>query len=365
MNHHVMPRVVLLCLAGILGTLAPASALAQQRLLRLEVWRLDNEGQKQPAQGASVSLLGYGNPTRVQPPGQAQLFLPPALEPGAPLSLHVSLEGYQLFLPFEGRFVVPRQLENEVVEVVLLPLGSKRFLSDQAIEQLIEEAARRAKEQVRPGGKPGTIDLSRYLQEWAVKYGFGYREVEAQVERWAAEVERQRDDNRKLALAAFIRRDFLTAARYASDSAELRLRRLAEVRRWRKSLEGEAARDLRLEAEAHARRGDYQRALAVAEQALRYVSREEDPRAWAALKLEQGRASLELAVRAREEESWWHLENARYALRQALEVPGSQAQDSLQRAQLLLREQRAPPGTGARGLQEQLGDGCTLQEGYP
>ncbi len=356
----------MLSLVGLLGALFSAPALAQERLLQLAVWQLDKEGNRQPAQGASVSLLGYGNPTRVQAQGQARVFLSSALEPGEPLTLHVSLEGYQLFEPAQGRIVVPRHLETEVVEVVLLPLGSRRFLSDEAIEQLIEDASRRAKEQVRLEGRPGSIDLSRYLQEWAVKYGFGYEEVEAQVKRWAAEVERQRDDGRKLALAAFIRRDFQAAARYAADSAELKLRRLAQVRGWRKHLENEAARDLRLEAEAHARSGEYGRALAVAEEALRYLSREEDTRAWAELKRTQGQAYLELGVRAGEASSWLYLENAVQALEQAMEVPGSQAQDSLQRAWQLLRAQRAAqPGSGTWAIREPARHGCIKQEENP
>jgi len=366
MNRDLLPRV-LLCLASLLGVWSPTPALAQQRLLRLEVWRLDKEGQKQPAQGASVSLLGYDNSTRVQAQGQAQVFLPRVLEPGDPLTLHVSLEGYQLFHPSQGRLVVPRHLETEVVEVVLLPLGSKRFLSDAAIEQLIEDASRRAKEQVRLEGKRDTIDLSRYLEEWAVEYGFGYEEVEAQVERWVAEVERQRDDGRKLALAAFYRRDFQKAARYASESMHLKLRRLAQVRSRRNHLEGEAVTDLRLEAESHARSGDYARALAAAEEALRHVSREEDTGTWAALKLEQGRAWLELGVRAKEDASWWHLENAVHALEQAMQVPGVQAQDSLERARLVLRERRAAqPSPGTRwALREPLRYGCIKQEKNP
>ena len=62
MNRYLLRRVLLLCLASLLGALVPTSALAQRRLLRLEVWRLDKAGQKQPAEGASVSLSasGYG-----------------------------------------------------------------------------------------------------------------------------------------------------------------------------------------------------------------------------------------------------------------------------------------------------------------
>jgi hypothetical protein len=363
MNRHLLPQLLLLCLASLSGALVPSPALAQQRLLRLDVWRIDRDGRRLPAAGASVSLLGHGNPTRVQSEGQAQLFLPSVLKPGAPLSLHVSLSGHQLFQPSQGQLVVPKYLETEVVEVVLLPLGSKLFLSDAAIERLIEDASRRAKEQVKLEGRPGSIDLSRYLQEWAVRYGFSYEEVAAQVNRWAVEVERQRDDGRKLGLAAFVRHDFRAAARHASDAAELKLRRLAQARRWRQSLEGAAVEDLRLEAEAHARRSDHERALAASMEALRYVSREAAPRTWAALMLQQGRASLELAVLAGDASAGAHLENAVRALEQTMEVPGSQAEESLQHARLLLREHRAlHPLPGGWVVREPLWNGCIKQE---
>ncbi|WPB72655.1 hypothetical protein KYC5002_26740 [Archangium violaceum] len=337
-----------------LTILIPLSTPAQQRLLHLRVWRVDSNGHKQPAQGASVLTLGYGNPTRVQAQGLAQVFLPSQLEPGDPLTVHVSLEGHALFQPTEGRVVVPRNPEGDEVEVVLLPLGSKLFLNDEAIEQLIADAAHRAKEQVRPQGQPSHINLSRYVREWAVRYGFGFEEVRAQVERWGAEVERQRGDGRQLALAAFVRHDFQAAAQYASEAAELKLQRLSQVRRLRKNLGEEAVRNLRLEADAHVRLGDYAQALVAYEEALRYVSREEDARTWAELKLEQGRASLELGVRADETSACGHLENAVSALEQAMGVLGGPAQDSLQRAWRVLRERRTAAPPGLHVISEQL-----------
>lgn len=363
-------------LASLVVALSPGAAQAQARLLRLQVWRVDKAGTRHPASGASVSVLGYGNPARTEAQGKAELFLPSTLQPGEPLSLYVSLEGYQLWLPTEGRTVVPKDSDTEPLEVVLLKLGSKLFLSDEAIEQLITDAARRAKEQVRPEGRPSEINLSRYIQEWARRHGFTSVQVQGEVERWAKQVEQRREDSRKLALAAFVRKDFAQAARYAAESAEDKLRKLEEVRQRRRQLEQEAVRDLVLQAQAHAAQGNYGQVLATYEQALRYVSREEEVKAWAALEAERGRAHLELGRQAKAEASGWHLEQAVQALEGVLAARPegdsaevwSKAQDFLQQARQLLQA-LTPPGRsepGApRGAAESGGAGAGSTHGVP
>lgn len=128
MNRHLLLGVLVSCLVGIWRAMAPVTVAESPRLLLLQVWRVDAQGGKQPARGAAVSLVTHGNPIRVDARGQAWLPLPPTFEPGDPLWLHVSLDGHQFVHPCQGQLVMPRHLESEVVEVLLLPTGSTPLL---------------------------------------------------------------------------------------------------------------------------------------------------------------------------------------------------------------------------------------------
>jgi tetratricopeptide (TPR) repeat protein len=181
----------------------------------------------------------------------------------------VTLKGYRLWAPLEGRTLVPLDPLRQVLELKLLPAGSRRFLSDEGIESLLREAAERSKEQVNQTGKPREVELGRYVAEWARRNGLGARQVKQEVERWVAEVERTRGDERKLALAAFARGDYAVAAEHAEAAAERKLRQLEELEQERRRLQLEAAQDLTLRGDVHFSGYAFDKALESYERALR------------------------------------------------------------------------------------------------
>ena len=105
----------------------------------------------------------------------------------------------------------------EVVEVRLLPVGSKAFLSPTHLEQLFQELAEKSKQHLTPDNKP--VDFSRSIKDWAKKYGFNAQQAKAEIDKWIAEVNTHEDDPAKLGLAAFAEKNFRKASQFFNKSA--------------------------------------------------------------------------------------------------------------------------------------------------
>src|SRR5205085_9428664 len=98
--------------------------------------------------------------------------------------------------------------------------GSPEFFSHERLAALVKDAAERSTEQVREQKEKKTPDLTRYLKDWAVQYGFSLEQVKAELDRWASEVERKQDNIYELGLAAFERKNFAEAGNLLQDSAQ-------------------------------------------------------------------------------------------------------------------------------------------------
>ena len=301
MFHHLkrvftcqQPIVMVL----LMGLLNPTIALAEPRALRGQVLLVGNADETQPAAGSQVVLQGFGNPVRTGSDGSFKLFVPEALRPGDPINLQVTHKGYRLWTPLEGRTLVPQDMQRQVLELKMLPAGSRRFMSDEGIEALIRESAERSKEQVNQEGRQHEAEMGRYISEWARRYGLSAHQVKAEVDRWVVEVEKSRGNERKLALAAFARGDYAVAADHAGASAEEKLRQLEQLEQEKRRLQLEAAQDLTLRGDAHFNGHGFSLALETYERALRYVLVEDNPELWAQLQVNRARAHRELGRRA-------------------------------------------------------------------
>ncbi len=309
---------LVLCL--LLALLAPTAAPAQQRVLRGVVLLVDKNDKTRPASKGEVWLLGFGNPTRIaSEDGSFRLFLPETLQPADPITLVVKIEGYHLWSPPEGKTHVPKNLATQFVELRVLPSGSKRFLSDEAIERLIRIAAEKSKEQTKTNEAPQRFELGRYIKDWALQYGFSAEQVRAEVDKWVTEVEKNRDDERRLALAAFARGDFQKASEHAEASVERRRQQLEQLEQSVREMEQKKmllregiSLDLELVGDARLQRGEFTGALESYTQALEYASRTENPERWAALMTSVGAAHWYLgthAANARERLDWAMTQN--------------------------------------------------------
>jgi tetratricopeptide (TPR) repeat protein len=239
------------------------------------------------------------------------LFLPDLFKAGETITMMVEKTGWRIQYPLDGEVRVPANLKKDTIEIRLLPVGSKKFWSDDRIQKFVEDMAERAREQVKPEGKPEEIDLGRYIKEWAAEYGFSAEQAKAEIDKWVAEVQEKQDDFHKLGLAAYAERNFGKAAALLTESAITKAERLER-------LTEETVRDFRLAGDAQYNNYAFDKALAVYQRALDYLSKERNPRLWARVLVDIGLAQRQISIRAAGSAIHAHLNTAVEAYRKAL-----------------------------------------------
>ncbi len=301
--------------------LLPALLLAEERLLKGQVVLVKEHDETVAVEeGVEITFKERGDTVRTKAQGLFRLFLPDAYKAGEKITLLVNKPDWRIQYPLEGEARVPAELEKELVEIRLLPVGSKKFWSDDRIEKFIQDMAEQTRQQVRPEGSPKDIDFSRYIKDWAAKYGFSPQEARAEIDKWVADVQKNQDDLYKLGLAAFAEKNFGKAHDLFQESGNAKAERLEAVRQQEQTLTEETVRDFRLAGDAAYNNYDFDKALASYQRALSYVSRERQPLLWAAVFNDMGKANDELGIRVEGKAAQQHLQEAVAAYRHALEV---------------------------------------------
>ena len=329
-------RVAMIALLGwVVALAAPASAgdhaadeAATTRYLRGQVVMVGAKGERILAKGVKLWIRGRGDPALSRDGGEFRLLIPKVFRPGDQLTIEAEKKGYRIQYPLPGEARVPADFEKDTLEVRLLPVGSKLFLTDAAIENLIEQTRSRARDQITATSRSGDVDLGRYVKEWAVKYGLSLEEVRSEVERWASDVEVKRgSDLLKRSNAAFARREFEEAARLSHDAAEESLRELARVEKQeqavaakRRALREAAATALKTEGDSAYTGLRFDQALAAYRRVLDLVRREDEPTLWAAAWTDIGRAEAQIGIRVEGPPLQDHLSHSLDAYKQALQV---------------------------------------------
>ena len=206
------------------------------------------------------------------------------------------------------------------MKVRLAPLGHIVLLSAENIEKIIIKYIEYSKPLVIPQGKIEDLDIGWYIKEWAVKYGFTAQQVKDEVDKWIKEVEENRNDLHKEAVAALEKKEFNKARKLFLESAEYKLKILEETKHKEKRLIEEIVRDLRLEGDSD--RHDYRPAEALESyrRALQLVSKEDMPQLWAATWRDIGKANMGLSFTVKGPAMQKSLDEAVEAYRRALEV---------------------------------------------
>ncbi|MEO8341822.1 MAG: toll/interleukin-1 receptor domain-containing protein, partial [Nitrospirota bacterium] len=221
---------------------------ARERCLNGRVFLTEDNDDLTPAIGLTVTLLQTAESVVTGPEGLFKLSLPDACHPGIKVELSVGKNGWVIFSPLAGEITLPA-LETDLVKVRLARKGSAKLLSDESVKKLIQDMVGNSKEQIQAEGKPQDIDLSRYIQDWATRYGFSPPRVKAEVEKWVTEAEQQ-NDLHQLGLAAYARKNFVQASIHFEASAESRLKQIDEAKSKTRQLTEEAVRDFRLAGDA-------------------------------------------------------------------------------------------------------------------
>lgn len=172
-------------LIPLLILLEPCSALGQTlvRELRGEIFSTEN-GEQNPKffPDVEVTIREFGTRGRTNDQGEFRLRLPSFVLPGQEVTLRHDKKGYAICHPLLGKQRVPA-VSTEMVEIHMLPAGSKLFWTHERIEEFITRTANESAKQPKdPRG--GETDLSSYIHELGSQYGFTPDEIRREVGKW-------------------------------------------------------------------------------------------------------------------------------------------------------------------------------------
>ena len=309
----------LFCLVSLLLLLAIPD-LSYGEHLKGRVVLIDKHDKTSPAEGIDVTLEETGDTVRTKAQGLFRMFIPDIFRAGETVTFLVAKAGYCIYYPLEGEHPIPADLKKNVVEIRLLPVGSKKFWSEDRIENFIKTLAEKSKEQIRPHGSPQDIDFSKAIKEWAVKYGFSAEQAKSEIDKWVAETKSKENDFHKLGLAAFAEKEFDKAESLFKESADGKIKKLADLKTQEQQLADEIISDLRLAGDAAYNHYEFQKAIENYENALSYVIKDKQPRLWGAIQTEIGNANEQQGIRTEAQKTHDHLKKAIICYRNALQV---------------------------------------------
>ena len=241
-------------LALVALTLLPHPALGQAmpRELRGELFSIE-QGEHNHAllAGVQVSIREVGNADVTNDQGLFRIQLPAGVSPGQEFTLRHDKKGYVICSPLYGKQIVPA--EGKLVEVRMLPEGSKLFWSHERIESFLEHAADESARQPK-GPEARETDLSSFIIELGKHYGFTSEEVRSEIAKWMEHASKDKADFRKQGMVAFARENFRLAGENFRRSAEEKQAQAAAALR-------ESARDRELSGDSFSNAFDFQAAL--------------------------------------------------------------------------------------------------------
>ncbi|MBX3334367.1 MAG: hypothetical protein KF876_09595 [Nitrospira sp.] len=302
-----------------LWLILPTATFAKDRFLQGRVLLVGEHDELKPLAGQDVVLIESGDSARTKEGGRFRLFLKDIFKSGTRVTLSVKKKDWRIQYPLDGEARVPDDLDKELVDIRLLPVGSKKFWSADRIEKFIRDTAEKSKEQVRLEGKPQEIDFSRYIKDWAGQYGFSVQQAKAEIDKWVAESEKK-NDLYQLGLAAYAKKNFGQAGKLFEESAGGKIV-LAEAATTRaKRLTEEAVRDYRLAGNAYYANYNFKKALTAYEAGLSYASKNDVPALWATLQWFIGLTNWEIGIRTKGSAIKQHLDGAVKNYEEALSV---------------------------------------------
>ncbi|AUB82308.1 tetratricopeptide repeat protein [Candidatus Thiodictyon syntrophicum] len=325
-----IPRPPLALTLVLLILLAPWPVPAAERLLHGLVQTVGTQGDLNPAPAVDVALVQTGRTATTDSLGVFLLELTAAQVAGRQVQLLVRKDGWVIDHPLEGRVDIPDDLAARVVELRLLPKGSKRLRTDERIESLITELHEKAAAAIKDrlpeqgagvGKTPSPPpDVAALIADWSGRYGFGPAEVQGQIDRWVAQTEARADDPWRLGLAAYARKNFADAFSRGMESGDAYAGRLAANRTREQDLLEKTLRGYRLAGDAAGTGYRFDEALDAYGKGLAAVRKEESPRSWAEMTVLVADAHQELGIRLGGTESRRHLAAAVVAYQEALGV---------------------------------------------
>jgi hypothetical protein len=162
MRHGGTSAVILLALLAVSPCHGQPGSL---RVLKGKVLSIERgERFTIPLKGVGVRSDASGNTAVTSDTGFFQLSLKSTEVPGEEIQLSFDNSAeYGVFSPQDARLILPRN-QDKVVEILMLPIGSKRWLSDDLIEADLARHRSASAERLQSEAGPGER-LSTSLRE--------------------------------------------------------------------------------------------------------------------------------------------------------------------------------------------------------
>jgi tetratricopeptide (TPR) repeat protein len=284
------------CLLG-LALLNPVASAAQTSRELMGLVFHDGEMEERVVEkNLIVTILETGNADETNDQGIFRIALPSIYNPGDTVTLVVEKSGWAIRYPLDGEVVIPRN-SRDLIEIELLPLGSKLFWTHARIEKRLEylidtkrlgDRQQRAEADVGATESDIKIDFGLAIKEWAARYGFSAVQAKEEIDAWIAQVEGEYDNLHQLGLAHFARKEFEKAAHRFSEAGEYYSQQLKNLQQERKQLGERERRLVEKTVQSFSRVGfmelseeRFESALAAYNRAAGYLSRERFPVLWA------------------------------------------------------------------------------------
>lgn len=317
---------IVFCLIFCFGTCPALSAIAKQEL-RGKVYILGENDKRIPVTNTTVRIQNTDDSNITTSTGMFRIFLPDIFKAGETVTLEVQKPKYQILYPLAGKIRIPASSLKDPVEILLDKEGSHRFMSGKAFALLIENIANKSKQQIKADDQRKEMDLSRYLKQWAVTYGFGIEHVQTELDKWAADVQERQENFYELALAAFYKKNFKEAADKSYQSARQYEKQLAElseqekrINEKKKQIKENITRDYRLAGDAYYNDYRFEEALTSYRNALAVIDEAVSPQEWASLMNDISTTYLNLGIRAEGSASRVYLKKAADGYRKIFKV---------------------------------------------
>ena len=89
----------------------------------------EKENVKIPVENTIVTVIETGDRDKTDQNGKYRIKLKESFLPGENISFAVEKEGWAILYPLNGEIFIPKILEKELIDILILPTQSKKFLS--------------------------------------------------------------------------------------------------------------------------------------------------------------------------------------------------------------------------------------------
>ena len=304
--------LVIFALTHFLTVLFPYdSSVAQQRALQGRVILLDPNKGSLPAEDLTVILRDTRDRTTIGTDGFFRLPLRTHLTKGQKITILVDKPGWQIEHPLGGQIRIPEDLEKDVIQVQLRPIGSPQFLTPDQLKKFLDDFAQKIEKGLTPEGEPQKIDLGAEIKRWATRYGFSFEQARAEFDKWAEEIKKNKkkskEDIHEHALAELSDENYEEAGKLFAKLGEINARRIEDLRKKREAIAKASLQEEEALAEEAAefffksgnskhKYSSYKEALHEYEKGLNYISKDNNMPLWVKIQRAKSSTYMEMGV---------------------------------------------------------------------